>query len=99
MTKEAYFEMCDMLGTEPKEDEIPIEYDELYDEVQEAIHVYNMLQDSWDSMNGIYLGKVMNGIADILDIAQVEDRKTCYKIIQLLDYNRSKIVNTKKPAK
>lgn len=99
MTKESYFEMCEMLGTEPKDDEIPIEYEDLYDEVQEAISVYNMLQDQWDTMNGLYLGKILSGIVDILDIAQVEDRQTCYKIIQLLDSNRSKIINDKKPAK
>jgi hypothetical protein len=101
MTKEQYFEMCEMLGTEPVESEIPIEFDDLFDEVQEAIQVYNMLQDNWDTMNGNYMGKHYAGIADILSIAEVEDRRTCFKIIQLLDSERISIVNNKKqkPAK
>ena len=99
MTKESYLEMCELLGTEPVESEIPIEFEDLYDEVQEAITVYNMLQDSWDTMNGMYLGKVLNGIVDIFNIAEIEDRQTCYKIIQLLDSNRIRVINEKKPAK
>jgi hypothetical protein len=99
MTKESYLEMCELLGTEPVESEIPIEFEDLYDEVQEAITVYNMLQDNWDTMNGLYLGKILNGIVDIFSIAEIEDRQTCYKIIQLLDSSRSKVINEKKPAK
>ena len=31
MTKEAYFEMCEMLGSEPLESEIPLELDDFPD--------------------------------------------------------------------
>lgn len=99
MTKESYFEMCEMLGTSPKDEEIPVEYEDLPDEVQEAIVVYNMLQDNWDTMNGGYLGKVVSGINDIFNIAQVEDKQTCFNVIQILDNIRAKIINNKKPAK
>lgn len=91
--------MCQLLGTEPKDEEIPVEFDDLPNEVQEAIVVYNMLQDNWDTMNGLYLGKVLTGIGDIFDIAEIEDRKTCFSIINILDSIRSKMINAKKPAK
>lgn len=91
--------MCEMLGSEPIESEIPIEYEDLPEDVQEAIIVYNMLQDNWDTMNGVYLGKVYAGINDILDIAQIEDKLTCFSIIQILDQIRAKIINDKKPTK
>lgn len=87
------------MGSEPVESEIPIEYDDLADEVQEAIIVYNMLQDNWDTMGGNYLGKVISGINDIFEIAQIEDKQTCFSIIQLLDSTRAKLINNKKPAK
>lgn len=99
MSKDAYFEMCEMLGSEPIESEIPVEYEDLFDEVQEAIIVYNMLQDNFDTMNGLYLGKVLNGINDIFEIAQIEDKRTCFTVLQILDNARSKLINTKKPAK
>lgn len=87
------------MGSEPLEEEIPVEFEDLHDEVQEAIRVYNMLQDNWDTMNGNYMGKVLNGINDILDIAQVEDKLTCFMILRLLDSVRSQLINVKKPAK
>lgn len=91
--------MCEIYGTEPKEDEIPVEFDDLLDEIQEAILVYNMLQDNWDTMNGNYLGKHYTSIGEIFNIAGVEDKQCCFAIIQLLDKERSKIINSKKPAK
>lgn len=87
------------MGTEPIEEEIPIEYDDLPEDVQEAILAYNMLQDNWDTMNGYYLGKYLGGIGEILGIAQIEDKQTCFSIIQIIDQIRSKIINDKKPAK
>ncbi len=94
-----YFQMCEALGSTPKPEEIPVEFEDLVEEVQETIIVYNMLQDNWDTMNGLYMGKILLGISDIFDIAGVDDRKTCFTIIQIIDNVRSSIINTKKPAK
>jgi len=88
-----------MLGSDPVDSEIPVEFEDLPDDIQEAMSVYNMLQDNWDSMNGIYLGKVLSGISDIFDIAKVDDKQLCFSIIQLLDSIRGKLINDKKPAK
>ncbi len=99
MTREQYFEMCEALGSEPIEAEIPVEYEDLLDEVQEAVGVYNMLQDNWDTMNGIYLGKQYSGIRDIMQILDIEDTKTCYSIINIIDRTRSEILNAKKAQK
>ena len=95
MSRDQYFEMCEMMGSTPVEEEVPIEYDELPDEVQEALAVYNMMQDNWDSMNGIYMGKIMSGISDIFNIMDVQDRKTTYFILGIIDRQRSEILNAK----
>ena len=99
MTKDQYFEMCDMLKTEPKEEEIPVEFEDLNEDIQYSIGVYNMLQDNWDTMNGTYLGKNMVGLTDIFRIMEVDDYRTCFYIIGILDRVRGEIINTKKPAK
>lgn len=95
--------MCEALGTEPVEEEIPLEYSDLPTEVQEAMIVYNMLQDNWDTMGGQYMGKVLAGIADIFEIAETEDPRTTFFIIGLIDRTRSQLLNkkqtTEKPAK
>jgi len=99
MTRDQYFEMCEALNTEPVEDEIPIEYADFPDEVQEAIGVYYKLQDEWDTFNGTYMGKSYNGLGDILDILEVEkkDRKYLLDWITIMDSTRSKILSDQKP--
>ena len=88
MTKEQYFEMCEMLGSEPLEEQIPVELADLPLEVQEAYRVYVLLNDNWDSFGGNYLGKNMSGLLDIMNILEIEDKVTILNIIQILDRNR-----------
>jgi hypothetical protein len=101
MTKDAYFEMCEALGTEPLESEIPIEYSDLLLDVQEALGIYSKLKDEWDTMNGHYLGKSYAGISDIFDILEVakEDRRTMFDLIGTIDIYRSKSIKAQQPVK
>ena len=103
MTKASYFEMCEMLGSEPVEEEIPVEYDDFPLIMQEAMNVYGYMQDRWEGMSGIYLGKDKNGILDIfylLDIAK-SDYQIVFRLITLIDAVRLKQINLKQetPAK
>ena len=99
MTKEAYFEMCEALGNEPIQEEIPVEMEDFPDEVQEAITVYYKLRDDWDTMNGIYLGKSYTGLGDILNILEVptEDRKYVLEWISVMDTVRAKMIEAQRP--
>jgi hypothetical protein len=99
MTKDAYFEMCEMLGNQPLDSEIPIEYDDFPIEVQEAIKIYNNLQDNWDYMGGNYIGKNLTGFKDILSIFEVcpEDYRAVYELIMRIDSIRAKSIQDSKP--
>ena len=105
MTKEAYFEMCAALGNEPAEDEIPVEFEDFPLEAQQALIVYRMLRDEWDSMNGIYLGKSLIGIQGVLEATEIdqEDRKIITMLVRTIDGVRIQEINnkqkTEKPAK
>lgn len=101
MTKAQYFEMCEQLGTEPIESEIPIEHEDLPQEVQEALQIYNTLQDSWDYMGGNYIGKNFSYIDSVFDIYSVakEDRKTLYELLIQIDRIRAQEIQNKKPKK
>lgn len=94
MTKAQYFEMCEMMGTEPKEEDIPIEFDDLLLEVQLSIQIYNNLQDCWDYMGGNYIGKNLSGFRDILNILEIspEDHRAVYELIMQIDRIRSNII-------
>ena len=98
MTKERYFEMCEMLNEEPKEEDIPIEFDDFPIEVQQAFSAYRMLRDEWDSMNGVFLGKSLIGINDVLEATEIDidDRKFIISLIRVIDAIRINEINSKK---
>lgn len=99
MTKDAYFDMCDSLGSEPLDEEIPVDYEDLHLDVQEAMGIYHKLRDEWDTMNGTYLGKSYAGIIDIFTILEVpiEDRRTLFDLLGIIDRHRSKSISDNKP--
>lgn len=101
MTKDAYLDMCEMMGSEPDPDQIPVEFSDLYIDLQSALGIYGKLKDEWDTMNGNYLGKNYSGMLDIFTILDVpvEDRKTMFELIVLIDKYRSKAIADSKPKK
>lgn len=95
MTRDAYFEMCEMLNTQVVEADIPVEFEDFPLEVQQAFGVYRMLRDEWDTMNGNYLGKSLIGIADLLEAAEIEpqEKKFITMLVRLIDEVRSNEIN------
>jgi len=98
MTKDAYFEMCEQLGNEPLESEIPVDFDDFPLEVQQAFNAYKMLRDEWDTMSGSYLGKSLIGVKDILEATEVDvsEHKLVIMLIRIIDNVRSEEINNKK---
>ena len=98
MTKQAYFEMCEMMNSEPVESEIPVEFEDFPLEVQQAFNAYRMLRDEWDTMNGNYLGKSLIGIKDVLEATEIEplEQKFIVMLIRMIDSVRSDEINNKK---
>lgn len=98
MTKEAYFEMCETMGSDPLESEIPVEFEDFPIEVQQAFNAYRMLRDEWDTMNGNYLGKSLIGVKDVLEATEIEqsEQKFIIMLIRMIDAVRSDEINNKK---
>lgn len=97
VTKDVYFEMCEAMGTEPIEEEIPIDMEDFPVEVQGAFSLYYQLRDNWDSMGGSYLGKDLSSIFNFFDLYETEpaDRLFTLSLIQHMDYIRGKMINDK----
>ena len=97
MTKDTYFEMCEMLGNPVVEEDIPVELDDFPIEMQQAFSVYRMLRDEWDTMNGNYLGKSLIGIRDVLEATEIElgDQKFITALVRIIDDVRSAEINKK----
>ena len=71
--------MCDQLGQDPKEEEIPPIVEDFPLEIQEAFVIHAMLSDRWDGASGSYMGKDWAPLNDLLNIQEVHDKKTtCY---------------------
>jgi hypothetical protein len=98
MTKDQYFEMCEALGSQPVESEVPVEIDDFPVEVQQAFGVYRMLRDEWDSMSGVYLGKSLIGITEVLSATEIDeaDHKFITMLVRSIDVVRAQEINAKK---
>jgi hypothetical protein len=87
-----------MLGSEPLDSEIPVEFEDFPIEVQQAFNAYRMLRDEWDTMNGNYLGKSLIGIKDVLEATEIEpsEQKFIIMLVRMIDAVRSDEINNKK---
>jgi hypothetical protein len=97
MTKDAYFEMCEALGTEPAESEIPLEVADFPNLAQQCFIIYNVLPDVWDTMGGNYLGKNFSILFNLYDLYEfeTEDRLLSLQILQHMDSVRARSVAEK----
>ncbi len=102
MTKDQYLEMCEMLGNEPVDSEMPVELEDFPTDVHQAFGVYRMLTDNWEGMSGTYIGKLFVGIKDLLEVAEVppEEHQATIMLCKLIDDVRIQELNkkTEKPA-
>lgn len=94
MTKDAYFEMCEVLGSTPVEEEIPFEFEDFPLGVQLAFIVYQNLQDNWEPVSGQYLGKIRQNFVQVLDLLGIgtEDHKEIFTLVNLIDSVRIALV-------
>lgn len=100
MTKEAYFEMCEAIGSEPEESEVPVEYGDFPEEIQLGLNIYRILRDDWEFVGGNYLGKNFNGIFELLEVYEVakQDRKFYLELLHTIDSVRIEEIRNNKPA-
>jgi hypothetical protein len=91
MSKEAYFEMCEQLGTEPVPEEIPLTEEDMAYETQQALDCYRLLTDVYVGADAYYSGKDLSGLKNIFDLLEVPKVNQEY-IIDTIVYMDSIIV-------
>jgi len=78
-TLEQYLQICEEMGVEPKEGEIPVNPTlDFSPEAQQAFYLYHILPDIVDGMTGTWYGKNFSGIGDLLNIYSVENKKDVF---------------------
>lgn len=102
MTKEVYYEMCEALGEEVNEEDVPFDIDDFPFLVQQCFQVYNLLTDNWDTMGGNYLGKdyaLVFDLFQVYDVTESAEILLSIDFLQHMDNVRSKSVAEKIKAK
>lgn len=96
MTAEAYFDLCEELGSEPVDSEIPVDINDMPDEVQMAYHVYHVLPLDYDSMSGNFFGRDLTLCGQIMDIMSIEDKQTILKVLIIINDVERSVINSKR---
>lgn len=102
MTKDAYFEMCEMMGSEPKDEEIPVEFNDLPDLAQQALEIYGFLPDRWEGMSATFLGKDYSIAFDLFKTYEIDnyvEQRLLLRIMSVIDAIRGRLIQGKQQAK
>lgn len=81
----------EQLGQEPKEEDIPLDLDQMPSIVHVALKVFNLLEDSYVSlgMDGSrYMGKNFNNFKLLCDLFYVTDRnemRVCFELVKMIE--------------
>lgn len=88
-----------MMGTEPVDEEIPVEINDLPFQAQTALEIYSYLRDRYDSFSGTFLGKDLSNIKQVLEIWEVSlnEYKIIFMIINMIDSIRINALIKNKP--
>lgn len=84
MTQDRYFKMCEQLGKEPIEDEIPPSWED-FPEI--ALHALNTFQNLGDRVYPDigYMGKDFTNLSYYIDIYGIEDIELFLEILTWLE--------------
>lgn len=96
MTKEHYIEMCETLGDEVLEEDLPVEMDDFPLFVQNCFLVFYKLTDVWDTMNGNYCGKDYTIVFKLMEVYDLEDDiSLALEIIQCMEQTKVLLISEK----
>jgi len=84
MTRNKYLDMCEQLGKEPSDKEIPPDWEDFPQIIQEAINTFNQLGDRVYSEIG-FTGKDYTNLNHFMEVYGVEDKEFFLEILSWLD--------------
>jgi hypothetical protein len=94
-----YLVVCERLGKEPDYNKLPMNDGAFPYEVQLAFFIHSLLPDRWDGMSGSYMGKDWSAVGTLLDIHDIEYKKTVIFFLKYIDIYASNQINEEMDAK
>lgn len=82
--------MCEQMGWEPRDEDMPLDPSALSIEVQQALLLLNALPDMWEGMGGTWLGKDYSGLSAIIDIYGIDNKKEVFELLKVAEGELSK---------
>lgn len=78
------------MGWEPDENQLPVDPSTLSLEAQQALILLNSLPDNWEGMSGSWMGKDYSGLSAIMDIYEMENRRSVFELLQICEQELGK---------
>jgi len=85
MNLNQYLAMCEQMGWEPDENQMPISASELSLDSQLALVLLESLPDNWEGMGGTWLGKDYSGLLAIMEIYEIENRRSVFELLKIAE--------------
>ena len=99
MTVEQYFAMCEQMGWEPNEEEIPKDINSLSYTSQIALLLFNHLPDRIEGMSGSWLGKDFSALETFMNIYEVDNRREVLEFIMTIHKTYGEFYRQKQKVK
>lgn len=77
--------ICEELGEEPDPNKMPLDTADFPADVQVAFFIFGLMEDIWDGMSGMYMGKNWHNIPYFLDLYEVENPKEMIYILKMYE--------------
>ena len=74
-----------MMKSEPKDEEMPVEFGDLPSHIQEAVQIFNYLPDRIDSMSGTYFGKDFASLPILMNIFSIEESYELFTMLKIAE--------------
>jgi hypothetical protein len=87
--------MCEQMGWEVNENDIPKDPAAFSVEVQQALLLLNVLPDKWEGMSGTWMGKDYAGLEAIMSIYEIEERRQVFDLVQVGESEMGKYYSQK----
>ena len=84
MTRDRYLELCEQMGNEPVEEEIPPSWEDFPEIVLDAVSTFNSLGDKVQAEVG-YIGKDYTNLNHYLEVYGIEDKEFFLHLLNWLD--------------
>ena len=83
------------LGKKPDPEKAPLEIQDFPPEVQYAFLIHSLMSDTWDGMNGVYMGKDWAALGILLDIFKIDNKQQTVHFIKYIEHFNTQQINDK----